>query len=109
VSGASSRRRGRTFQSAVRDWWSEQGFVVIEPGGAGMEATDVVLIDAKVSVEAKNCKQMDLAGWVDQAVRQAIPGTTAIVHHKRRGRSDVGECYVTLRAVDLAKLIGDAR
>lgn len=103
---AAARRKGRTFQTAVRNWWADQGFTVVEPGSAGMEATDVVLIDAKVSVEAKNHKAMDLAGWLDQALRQAIPGTTAIVHHKRRGKADIGDCYVTLRAADLAFLLG---
>lgn len=104
---AAARRKGRTWQSAVRDWWAEQGFTVVEPGGAGMEATDVLLVDVMVSIEAKHQAKMDLAGWVDQAVRQAIPGTVPVVHHKRIRKGDLGESYITMRASDLAKLLGE--
>ena len=111
MTGAGSRRKGRTFQTAVRQWWEEQigkGYV-IEPGGAGAATTDLVLITPhpqhNVSVEVKNRAALDLATWVDQAVAQAPAETVACVMHKRRGRGDVGESYVTLRAEDFRRLL----
>jgi hypothetical protein len=107
-----SRRKGRTFQTAVRQWWVEQfgDDWVLEVGGAGAETTDLVVFTPRphqpnLAVEAKNQKAMDLAGWVDQAVRQAPADAVPVVMHKRRGRSDIGQCYVTLRADDLARLL----
>ena len=101
-----SRAKGRRFQSAVRDWWAER-VTVVEPGGAGLESTDVLLLTSPVhvSIEAKNHAALDLAGWLDQAVRQAVPGSVAAVQHKRRGRGDIGDCYVTMRAEDFRRLL----
>lgn len=108
--GAAARRKGRSWQSATRDWWCDQAGVVnvFELGGAGASCTDfIVMARAMLSVEAKNHRAMDLAGWLDQAVEQAPKNSIPVVHHKRRGKGDVGESYVTLRACDLARLLGD--
>lgn len=103
---AAARRKGRTYQTAARQWWEARRFGVMEVGGAGMGSTDLVLLHAPlVSLEVKNHKAMELARWVDQAVAQAPHGAVAAVMHKRTGRGDVGESYVTLRAADFARLL----
>lgn len=102
---AMSRRKGRSFQTAVRQWW-EQTHGCVEAGGAGIESTDLILLTSPViSIECKNQAALDLAGWLDQAVRQAPKGAIPIVQHKRRGRGDIGDCYVTMRAEDFRRLI----
>lgn len=106
---AAARRKGRTFQTAVRQFWEASPWSVVEAGGAGIESTDLILLSAPVvSIEAKNQKAMDLAGWLDQAVRQAPAGAVPIVQHKRRGKGDIGDSYVTLRASDFARLLRGA-
>ena len=49
---------------------------------------------------------MELAAWVDQAVRQA-KGRPAVVIHKRRGVASPSGWYVTLTGADLLRLIGE--
>ena len=48
---------------------------------------------------------MDLAGWWSQAVEQA-DGGNAVVVHKRVGRADPGEWWVTMDLATLVRLLG---
>lgn len=61
-------------------------------------------IDGRISVEIKNHKAMDLAGWVDQAKADA-GNRMAVVVHKRRGKGQVVDHYVTLTVEDFCRLI----
>lgn len=112
MSGAMSRRKGHVYQSGSRDWWRAQAPVsdVLELGGAGAETTDYLVVAGRLmlSVEAKNQQAMALAAWVDQAVRQAPANCVPVVHHKRKGKGDHAEDYVTMRAGDLARLLAAA-
>lgn len=103
---AAARRRGRTWQTAVRQYLADAGLSVVETGGAGLDSGDLLVLGTpNVAVEAKNQQRMDLSGWLDQAVRQAPAGAVPVVAHKRVGRGDVGESYVTLRACDFLRLV----
>ena len=100
-----SRKKGRLWQTVCRQWW-EQTHGCVEAGGAGIESTDLILLTQPVvSIECKNQTALDLAGWVDQAVRQAPRNAIPAVMHKRRGRGDIGDCYVTMRAEDFRRLL----
>lgn len=58
-------------------------------------------------VEIKACKTMALAGWVSEAVAEAAncgPGVTPVVVHRRVGKRDPAEQYVTMRLADFCKL-----
>lgn len=50
-----------------------------------------------LSVECKNHKRMELAAWVDQAVRQSSWETHPVVIHKRRGKAHWNDQYVTMQ------------
>lgn len=49
-------------------------------------------------VEAKNCKDMDLSGWLREALREAdnagVPH--GVVFHKKRGTTDPRKQYATM-------------
>ena len=62
----------------------------------------------RVCVEVKNVTRMNLAGWVNEAVTEAgnADADVAVVVHKRVGKGDPGEQYVTMRLRDFAVLLG---
>jgi hypothetical protein len=58
-----------------------------------------------MSIEIKNQTRVDLAGWWAQAVEQAGDGK-AVVVHKRVGKSDPGDWWVTMDLQTLVRLLG---
>jgi hypothetical protein len=62
----------------------------------------------KVAIEVKNVSRLDLAGWVDESQTEkgnadAIAG---VVIHKRRGKGQAADQYVTMTVRDLIALLG---
>lgn len=59
---------------------------------------DFILPGAAFALEAKNHKAMDLAGWIKEAEAEAanLGVPHAVVVHKRRGKADPREQYVTM-------------
>jgi hypothetical protein len=59
------------------------------------------------AVEVKACRSIDLAGWCDEATREAGnvgAGTVGVVVAKRR-RRPAEDAYVVLRLADFAELV----
>ena len=104
--GRASRVKGRTFAGLVRRWLEEHVGPVIVPQQEA-SADDMILIEQRLSVECKNQKAMSLAAWVDQADRQAKArgGLVPVVVHKRAGKGDPADWYVTIRLGDLPELL----
>jgi Holliday junction resolvase-like predicted endonuclease len=104
---AANRRRGNAFECAVAAFLRDHGYRAITSRDAhdGRQFGTDIITDFPVCIEAKNRKQLDLAGWVDQAVEDAH-GDLASVWVKRRMRADVGESYVVMRAQDFVALVG---
>ena len=107
MSGASSRRRGNTYETAVAAWLRDHGWQAITTRDArgGTQGGSDLITDLPVTVECKAQKTFDLAGWLDQAVHDAA-GDRASLWVKRRGKADVGESYVVMRAADFVALLG---
>jgi hypothetical protein len=63
-----------------------------------------------VVIEAKNCKQLDLAGWLDETtVEQANAGANVgAVWVKRRGRTNPGAGYVVMAGATFTALLREA-
>ena len=110
MSGAAARRKGNSFECAVAAFLRDNGWRALTSRQArnGYQSGADLITDFPTTVEAKNRKQLDLAGWVDQAVDDAA-GDLASVWVKRRGRADVGESYVIMRACDFVSLVGRLR
>ena len=102
-SGATARRKGATYDREVRDALEQAGFTPIK-GSVGLPVADVTIEELPwLCIEVKNQAKMELASWVDQAVRQAAEAETlttpkvGAVFHKRRRYSFVNDHYVTMR------------
>lgn len=66
------------------------------------------VLGEKVAVECKSHNRLELAQWVKEAEieRGNADAHAAIVVHKRRGKGDPGDQYVTMTLRDLAVLLG---
>lgn len=62
----------------------------------------------RVVIEVKNHKAMNLAGWVDEAEieRGNDDAVAGVVIHKRRGKGQAGDQYVTMTVDTLVHLLG---
>jgi len=65
---------------------------------------------SRVVIEVKDCAKVDLAGWVAEAEieRGNDDAAVGVVWHKRRGKSDPGDWYVTMTGDTFTRLLGGA-
>lgn len=96
--GATSRRKGRRWENVVVNWFRDHGFPSVERNEyLNAQSGDILGIPGW-SLEAKDHQRLELAGWVDQAARQAVeadcPYYAVIV--KRKGVTDAGKAYVVM-------------
>lgn len=86
----------------------EHGFPHAERrlAGSAVDRGDIAGMPGVV-VEVKNCARTDLAGWLDEAVlEQANDGADyGLVWHKRSGRGDAGDWYVTMTPAQAVRLL----
>lgn len=88
--------KGYRGERAVELLWHDLGRPVTRPrAGAAQDVGDLLGLPLVVSV--KNCTRVDLAGWVTgmqaQMVHAGLP--VGVVWHKRRGKADPRDWYVT--------------
>lgn len=105
---SASKSKGSGAERDVVSYLREHGFPHAERRLAGhsQDRGDIAGMPGVV-VEVKNHVQMNLAGWVDEAVlEQANDGADyGLVWHKRRGHTDAGQWYATLPAAQLVRLL----
>jgi hypothetical protein len=109
MTGAGSRRKGKAWELACRKALTSLGIPCRAPQ-VGEAGDDIVLLpdmrdeapplDRLLSIECKDQARDALPSWVDQAVRQAGDERVGIVWHKRRGKPDPLDGFVTMRARD---------
>ena len=104
------KQKGSQFERAVVTYLAGHGFPYCERTyGAGRPA-DVGDVDGIVgwTLEVKNCKAMDLAGWSDESERERVNGRQryAAVVAKRRGKP-TDAAYVILSLATFAALLAD--
>ena len=94
MSGNMSRRKGARAEVNVAAWLQLHGYSHVEraPAGRSQDGHGDLLGLPGLHVECKAHREMNLAGWVDQATRDAhdLPWLLVV---KRRGRADVGQWY----------------
>jgi hypothetical protein len=102
-----THRKGSSWRLAVEQYLRSRGWAAqCRPLGQAGDDIDAVGHGHRLSVEAKNQSRIDLAGWVDQAVRQPRALLSApVVVVKRRGRASAGEGYAVMRLSDLLDLL----
>lgn len=107
--GAAMKAKGSAFEREVVRVLREHGHPrAARAYGAGrpQDVGDVAGLAGFV-IEAKCHRALDLAGWADEASREAAnagAGVVPVVVAKRRGRS-TEDAYAVLRLADLADLI----
>lgn len=106
MSGAKSRRKGNRAELDVAAWLRENGWLAVTTRStSGAQGGADLVTNTAVIWEVKNHARLALSEWVAQAVSNARPGRPGVVIHKKPGKTDPGEWYVTLRASDLLDLL----
>lgn len=102
---AASKRKGSAFERTIVGAFREAGWTRATRALAGAAEDRGDVEGLPFVVEVKNRREMALAGWVDEANAEAAnAGVDAgIVVHKRRGRGDALDSYVTM---DLRTFLG---
>lgn len=98
-------RLGSTWRRSVAALLEDHG-ILPRVRGLGWAGDDLQFEvgPRSYSVEAKNTRKIDLAGFIDQAVTNR-EGRVPFVAIKRRGRSSAAEGYAVLRLGDFMALI----
>ena len=83
-----SRMKGKRGELAACSAWREEGWAARRSQqfcGAGGESADILVEDlpANLHIEVKCVEKLNLQQAMDQARRDASPGSTPIVMHKR--------------------------
>lgn len=92
-----SKQKGTAAETAVVKYLCYRGLPVERRALSG-SADKGDIGGAGMTFEVKNCARTELAAWVDEArVEAANAGDDAYaVIHKRRGKGDPADWYVTL-------------
>ena len=101
-------KKGPLFEAQVVAWLRDHGFPYAERRvmGGARDRGDITGIPG-VCLELKNCKQMSLGPWMDEAAVEAARGGDAIfaVVHKRRLHGNPADAFVTMPLAVFADLL----
>ena len=101
---ASARRKGRDYESEVRRYIG-QFFEIINSNQSGYEGDDWRLPAFDwLSGETKYRREDRLGSWIDQAKKNS-KGLVGVVVHKRWGKGDPAEAFVTMRLEDFLTIL----
>lgn len=109
-----SHAKGYRHERLVADYMAaEMGDDrIIRPQHAGAardrgDVANVRVAGHRIVIEAKNAARLELAAWLDEAVREAANdgALLGVVVHKRRGKGAAADQYATLRLGDLVALL----
>jgi hypothetical protein len=109
---SAAKRKGTSFETAIVEYLKTNGVPYAERRtlGGTKDRGDIAGIPG-IIIEAKNCKTLDLAGWVTEAEteRSNDGADYGAVWAKRRGKSSAGDGYVILTGEAFVRLLRDAR
>ena len=103
-----SRTKGTSAETAVVDFYRANGHPHAERRAfhGAQDRGDVAGIVGVVT-EVKNCDRLALAEWVDEALTEQgnDRADLAVVFHKRRGRTNPADWYVTMTGAQWAHIL----
>ncbi len=106
-----ARAKGTAWESAIVEYLRAQGWTHAERRAmqGSRDRGDIAGLPGVV-IEAKNCRAIDMAGWLDETtVEQANAGANVgAVWVKRRGRTNPGAGYVVMAGATFTALLREA-
>jgi hypothetical protein len=106
-----SKRKGTAGETAIVNYLQDQGFPACERRAlnGSSDRGDVAGIHSTV-IEAKACKQTDLAGWLKELAAEMRNDNARFgaVWHKKRGTTNPADWYVTMPGHVFADLLREA-
>ena len=106
-----SKQKGTAAESAIVTYLRGAGFAACERRAlnGSTDRGDVAGIHSTV-IEAKNCKVMDLSGWLAELAAEMRNDNAryGAVWHKKRGTTDPSQWYVTMTGAVFADLLKEA-
>lgn len=108
---SASKKKGTSAETAVVTYLRSQGFIQAERRAlhGNADRGDIAGIPGVV-VEVKNCARTELAAWIDEAELEGDNDSAqvALVWHKRRGKGNPADWFVTMTGAQLAFLLREA-
>lgn len=109
-----SKQRGTSFERLIADALAEafnDDRIDRAPLHGSKDRGDISGVRSpfgKVAVECKNTSRLDLAGWVQEAEveRGNLDAIAGVAIHKRRGKGQPLDQYVTMTVRDFVALLG---
>lgn len=105
-----SKAKGTSAETAVVRFLRAIGFAQAERRTLNgiLDRGDITGIPGVV-IEVKNCARQELAAWVAEAERERDNdrASLGVVWHKRRGKTDPADWFVTMSGSQFAALLRD--
>lgn len=116
-SRASARAAGARFNSDMAAYLARElddDRVLVAPSWGAKDRGDITGVRAhgqRVAIECKNEARVNLAGWMNEAEieRGNDDALAGIVMHKRHGKGDPADQWVTMTAREFVALLSGAR
>ena len=106
-----SKQKGTAAETAVVRYLNDQGWPAVERRtlSGSKDKGDVAGVRDLV-IEVKACKAMDLGGWLREADAEALNAAAdfGVVWHKRRGKSQPNDWFVTMTGDAFVRLLKEA-
>jgi hypothetical protein len=103
-----NKTKGDLAEREVTRYLQGSGFTASRiPAGSNADIGDVWLPPPLPVVQVKNVAKLDLSGWCNQVDEQAFNANRecGVVVHKRKGKTNPGDWYVTMTLETLTKLL----
>lgn len=103
-----SKAKGTAAETAVVRFLQAIGFIHTERRTlAGINDRGDIAGIPGVVIEVKNCAKQELGAWVAEAERERDNdrATLGVVWHKRRGKADPADWFVTMSGAQFAALL----
>lgn len=103
-----NKAKGTTAETAVVNYLNSIGIVAVRnPPQGAKDKGDINIIGVPVVIEVKNCARMELSEWIKEAIDEKgnAKAEVGVVWHKKRGKSNPGDWYVTMTGDDFALLL----
>lgn len=105
---SAAKKKGTAAETAVVTYLRAMGFTQVERRtlGGAYDRGDIAGIPGTV-IEVKNCARQELGAWVAEAEleRDNDRASLGAVWHKRRGKGDPADWFVTMSGAQFAELL----